>query len=503
MMESQLLYVGNDQSFDGSLSRISKTLKISYQRITPKEIRDKNSSLSENLLAIVDEGVFGGGKDEISPQLKSAMLVMAISDTRETSLISEDIGQEYEDILLKTISERFLQKKIGFYLDRVQSRREPDSKENTENTHELKKKNRQFSRQIASLQKQLNQVGSDLHVQGKVLETINKISQLSRRINCLDMDIIASVCVDQIPKLISAKFSSLYTYDAGKEVLHLLRHNHPYMIARTVALREHLTPMILAIRQKKLLLVKDFAEWEVSEETSVARVFSRNYRSNSCIIAPLLSGEKILGVLNLADKIDSPSFDHDRDLPPVQLLCEMIGSAMSNIELYEEVQKQTQMDSMTNLLNHHAFYNLLDKEVHRTRRYGNNLSLLMMDMDNLKQINDQHGHLAGDAVLMHVTKKIIECIRDTDVAARYGGDEFAIILPNTSLSDAMHVAERMVSVISSNPVRFENQQLNVSVSIGLGQYHGNISVEKFMQESDTAMFEAKSTGKNRVHICES
>jgi hypothetical protein len=244
MMESQLLYVGNDQSFDGSLSRISKTLKISYQRITPKEIRDKNSSLSENLLAIVDEGVFGGGKDEISPQLKSAMLVMAISDTRETSLISEDIGQEYEDILLKTISERFLQKKIGFYLDCVQSRREPDSKENTENTHELKKKNRQFSRQIASLQKQLNQVGSDLHVQGKVLETINKISQLSRRINCLDMDIIASVCVDQIPKLISAKFSSLYTYDAGKEVLHLLRHNHPYMIARTVALREHLTPVL-------------------------------------------------------------------------------------------------------------------------------------------------------------------------------------------------------------------------------------------------------------------
>jgi len=286
-------------------------------------------------------------------------------------------------------------------------------------------------------------------------------------------------------------------------VLHLLQHNHPYSIAKVFVLAEHpKLPMSVAIKEKKLLLIKDFSEWECREKTTITRPFARNYNSNSCIVAPLMSDQKILGVLNLADKIDSSAFESGIDLPPVQLLCEIIGSAMSNIELYEEVQKRALTDGMTNLLNHRAFYDALDKEVHRTQRYGNNLSLLMIDLDSLKQINDRHGHRAGDAVLLHVTEQILACIRDTDIAARYGGDEFAIILPNTSLSDAVHVAERMAKNISRKPVHIDNRELNVSVSIGLGQYHQDQSIEDFMNETDAAMFNAKTAGKNRVHVCE-
>ena len=363
-------------------------------------------------------------------------------------------------------------------------------------------KNRILAEKVSTLQQKLDRVGNNLTIQERIIDKINQISHLSRQINCLDLENIASVCIEQIPRLISASFASLYTYDSQKEVLHLLQHNHPYSIAKVFVLSEHpQLPMSLAIREKKLLLIKDFSEWECRKKTAITRSFARNYNSNSCIIAPLMSDQKILGVLNLADKIDSSEFESSIDLPPVQLLCEIIGSAMSNIELYEEVQKQALTDGMTNLLNHRAFYDVLDKEVNRTQRYGNNLSLLMIDLDSLKQINDRHGHRAGDAVLLHVAEQILACIRDTDVAARYGGDEFAIILPNTSLSDAMHLAERMAKKISRKPVHTNNKKLDVSVSIGLGQYSQDQSVEDFMNKTDAAMFNAKTAGKNRVHVC--
>jgi len=377
-----------------------------------------------------------------------------------------------------------------------------DSYANQKNRDFLQE-NRILAEKVSTLQKKLDRVGNNLTIQEKIIDKINQISQLSRQINCLDLEKIASVCIEQIPQLISASFASLYTYDSQREVLHLLQHNHPYSIAKVFVLAEHAQlPMSVAIREKRLLLIKDFSEWECRKKTTITRLFARNYNSNSCIIAPLMSDQKILGVLNLADKIDSNTFDTKTDLPPVQLLCEIIGSAMSNIELYEEVQKRALTDGMTNLLNHRAFYDVLDKEVNRTQRYGNNLSLLMIDLDSLKQINDHHGHRAGDAVLLHVAEQIVACIRDTDVAARYGGDEFAIILPNTSLSDAMHVAERMVKNISRKPVHTDGRELNVSVSVGLGQYHQDQSIEDFMNETDAAMFNAKTAGKNRVHVCE-
>jgi diguanylate cyclase (GGDEF)-like protein len=270
-----------------------------------------------------------------------------------------------------------------------------------------------------------------------------------------------------------------------------------------VALSENpRSPMATAVRQKRLLLIRDFGEWGTREKQSVVRLFDRNYQSNSCILAPLLSGENILGVLNLADKIGGLCFDTAADLPPVQLLCEIIGSALSNIRLYDEVHKQARTDGMTGLVNHRTFYDELDQEISRSRRYGSSLSLVVIDLDDLKRFNDDHGHRAGDAVLMHVAHQIRQCVRETDVAARYGGDEFAIILPNTSLTDAMTVAQRLMHMVRSQPVRVGKHRLNASVSVGIGQYRAGLSAEDFMNQSDAALLAAKTSGKNRIHVFE-
>ncbi|MBN1766781.1 MAG: sensor domain-containing diguanylate cyclase [Sedimentisphaerales bacterium] len=497
-MDIQVIYFGNDRSFNTALLETCQVLKVPYGNIFPGET--EIVSPSSDHIAIVDESLLNGNSGFL-PDIcrESNLFLIAVSNqSQELPPLPEAINPESVEVLTKTENQPLLKKMLALYLEHLEYKMVADPQVNV---HELIKKNHRLTHQVIRLQEQLNQVDSNLHNHEKVIEAINHISQLSRQINCLDADKIATVCIDQIPQLISARFASLYTYNTEKGLLHLLRHNHPYTIARVVVLPEQPNlPMTIAVKQKKLLLIKDFTEWEKTEDSIINRMFSRNYETNSCIIAPLVSGDKILGVLNLADKIGRPCFDSGIDLPPVQLLCEIIGSAMSNIELYEEVQKRAQSDSMTNLLNHRAFYNLLDKEVQRARRYGNNLSLLMLDLDGLKETNDTYGHRAGDAVLIHVADKICDCIRDIDVAARYGGDEFSIILPNTSVSDAVHVAERMVNLISEDPVVFDGHKLYVSVSIGLGQYRSDMTVEAFMQESDAAMFDAKQAGKNRVHV---
>ena len=120
--------------------------------------------------------------------------------------------------------------------------------------------------------------------------------------------------------------------------------------------------------------------------------------------------------------------------------------------MFERIQHQARTDGLTGLVNHRTFYEILEQELWRSKRSGEQISLIMVDVDNLKTINDQYGHRAGDKVIKEISESIKESIRQIDTAARYGGDEFAIILPNTSLSDAAIVAERMVGFVAGSPI---------------------------------------------------
>ena len=127
----------------------------------------------------------------------------------------------------------------------------------------------------------------------------------------------------------------------------------------------------------------------------------------------------------------------------------------------------------------------------------------MVDIDNLKTVNDVYGHRAGDQVIREVSRIIKECIRQVDVAARYGGDEFAIILPNTLLNDAVFVANRMVEAVANSHVNWRGEQIELSVSVGLGEYDANISPEDITSYSDQALYSAKKAGKSMVKVFES
>ncbi len=325
---------------------------------------------------------------------------------------------------------------------------------------------------------------------------------LAQQINCLNIERIANVCIENIPKLVGVKFASLYILDETNNILHLQKHNHSFLINKIVSLNQNPpSPMVLAVKSKEFILIGDIDTHKKPVIRKSQRMFAKNYETANCAIVPLICQNKVVGVLNLADKIASAGFNCE-DIALIKLFGELIGASIGNIKMFERIQRQATMDGLTGLTNHKTFYEILEKELWRCRRYGGQIALILIDIDDLKSTNDTHGHRAGDKVIRDIAGKIKGCIRQIDTAARYGGDEFAVILPNTSLADAIVVAERMVEAVSSTPVVWKKKQLVLSISVGLGQYDADTTPEDITNRSDQALYSAKQVGGNTVRIFE-
>lgn len=331
---------------------------------------------------------------------------------------------------------------------------------------------------------------------------LEQITPLARQINCLDIGQIANVCINNIPKLIGARLASLYILDETNSILLLQKYNHPFLINKIVSINQNpSSSMVVAVRSKMLIHVQDIDTHKRPLIKKSQRPFAGNYKTGNCIIAPLICQDKVVGVLNLADKIGGECFSSD-DVALVELLSQFVGASVGNIKLFEKIRRQATTDGLTGLANHKTFYETLEKELWRIRRYGGQISLIMIDIDGLKKINDTYGHHAGDKVINEISKRIKACIRQVDTAARYGGDEFAVILPNTLLADAVVAAERMVSSVSKSPIMWQKEQIPLSISVGVGEYDAENNPEDVTSWSDQALYMAKQAGKNTVKVFE-
>ena len=257
----------------------------------------------------------------------------------------------------------------------------------------------------------------------------------------------------------------------------------------------------MAVKTKELILVGDIDTHKKPIIRKTQRVFSGNYKTKNCAITPLICQDRVVGVLNLSDKGEGGGFSGE-DIALIELISQLVGASIGNVKLFERIQRQATMDGLTGLINHKRFYEILEKELWRSRRYGGHISLIMIDIDNLKTINDTYGHRAGDKVIRKISGKIRECVRQIDAAARYGGDEFAVILPNTTLDDAVVVAERMVETVSRSPVTWKKEQIELTISVGVGEYTADTTPEDITSHSDKALYTAKQAGKNTVKIFE-
>jgi len=160
-------------------------------------------------------------------------------------------------------------------------------------------------------------------------------------------------------------------------------------------------------------------------------------------------------------------------------------------------------DGLTNLYNHRYFQDIMDRELSRAIRYKKPLSLLILDLDHLKKITDKHGHPVGDIVLEEVSKAIKNTIRDCDVAARYDGEKFAIVLPETDLKGAVIGAQRLRKAVEQLEIDTKCCRIDVTASVGVTCYHPTIDkIEKseFLSEADNALYNSKNKGRNMISI---
>lgn len=234
----------------------------------------------------------------------------------------------------------------------------------------------------------------------------------------------------------------------------------------------------------------------------------RSYKTNSFISYPISVGGRKVGVLNVTDKAGGGSYD-DIDLSLIESIAPQVAMALDRAEWREKANQFQLMsitDPLTGMLNRRYLVERLDEELKRSTRHDYPMSFMMIDIDDFKLYNDRNGHQGGDLALEMAAQCLKSALRAADVASRYGGEEFCILLPQTSLAEGVQIAERIRRRITR--VRFPHGKAqplgSVTVSIGVSAFAPDVvdTPEKIIEAADRALYLAKHRGKNRVETFE-
>ena len=226
------------------------------------------------------------------------------------------------------------------------------------------------------------------------------------------------------------------------------------------------------------------------------------FKTNELIIMPLKAKDKVNGLI-VADNLYTQKSITNEDLRMFTMLANQAGLAIENSQLYEMIKHKSHTDSLTDLWNHGFFQDQLTDQVKNTKNKKGTLTLIILDIDNFKKINDTYGHQNGDIILKEVAKILIESSRETDYICRYGGEEFSCILTKTNKEKGYAIAERIRQNIEQH--NFSNflpdQNIKVTVSTGLAVFPDNAQTkEELINLADKAMYISKFSGKNQTSV---
>jgi diguanylate cyclase (GGDEF)-like protein len=224
-----------------------------------------------------------------------------------------------------------------------------------------------------------------------------------------------------------------------------------------------------------------------------------NPNTRSVMVVPMNSHGRVNGVLT----VESEAFDHfrERDLQMLSIVARSAALALENAELHKRTEELTIIDELTGAYNYRYFIRKLQEEKRRAIRYNLPLSLIMVDIDWFKKLNDTYGHEAGNEVLRSLAKTILQCVRDVDIFSRYGGEEFAVILPQTTRREALVIGERIRTQVEQAVIETTMaSRLRITVSVGVSSFPENgRPEEELVSIADQALYRAKGEGRN--HVC--
>lgn len=357
-----------------------------------------------------------------------------------------------------------------------------------------------FCRQTA-LSIENHRLHTDLY---KKLNQLAAVAELTKTITPIrNYQTLLHTILDKSAELLKAEQGSLMLLDSETDEL-LLEAKKGAVEGLTEKLRINLGE---GIAGKVAELGEPMLVRNLEKDPRIRQKNRQHYKTRSFVSAPLKIDDRIIGVLNLSDKTTGEVFDEE-DLSLIQSFATHAAIVLERNVFYnksEELKMLTITDSLTGLLNRRYLYERLKDELARSQRHGHHLSLLMLDLDGFKYCNDTFGHLFGDATLKEIAETLLSTVRSMDVVARYGGDEFMIILPETTESVAIEIAERLRDSVAKTvefpPSEAGTGPASLTASIGIVCYPEHADTIDFLLENaDKALYRAKSKGKNRIEV---
>ena len=315
----------------------------------------------------------------------------------------------------------------------------------------------------------------------------------------LDLPQVIERLLQTATEILEAEDSSVWLWDTQEEgalICKVVSHHSKNRIIVNARLRQGEGIAGWVAEQKQSTIVNN-----VQTDARFAPHIDALAGGQTCtlIAVPLKARNRVIGVLEVVNKING-SFDTN-DLTLLETLAASAAIAIDNAQLFAKVQHMATIDELTQLHNRRSFFDMAKHEFERAQRYDHLISAIMLDIDHFKKVNDTYGHAVGDEVLRVVAQRCKQQTREFDILGRYGGEEFAIILPQTSLSAATQVAERLRQSVAKHPIVIKDGHITVTISLGVAQANkATPTLDSLLDEADKALFLAKEAGRNRVQI---
>ena len=316
-----------------------------------------------------------------------------------------------------------------------------------------------------------------------------------KSISLLSLDGISTVLVNRLPSILSIHFFTLFLYDKDKRMLNLISHNRPD-IESSFSLPLASSPIMeAAILSGKYILEDSFIDSKYYRKSD-NKFFKKDYFAT----IPLKIEKEIVGVLNINDG-EKVSFNVS-NLDFVLKLSEFISMTVSNAVLYERTKKLSVTDGLTGISNRPNMEQVLRSEFERSMRYGAPLSVVLLDVDHFKGVNDTYGHQKGDEILVAFASLLKKFCRANDTAARYGGEEFLMILPQSNAQGAFKIAERVREEMMKLNFTGNESHFSVTTSCGVVELDRDFikNTDELVTMADQALYEAKNSGRNKTVI---
>lgn len=343
------------------------------------------------------------------------------------------------------------------------------------------------------------QLLSDLEQRVRELSTFNAVARTLN--STLKLKEVLDIVMSKIKDLIQAEAWSILMLDETSNEL-----------VFEVALGEKGDQ----IREMRLSLGQGVAGWVAQQGQPVIvpdvskdqRFFKgldnkTGFKTRSIIATPLISRGRLIGVFEIINKLGPEPFNQ-KDLELLQTLTDHAAIAIENARLYEKAQKLAVTDDLTGLSNSRHCDLFFKKALAEAKKQGRNLSVIFIDLDHMKEVDDTYGHLLGGQTLKEVGDRIAALVKPPDLASRYGGDEYVIILPFKGAAEAKSLAEAVRQKIEAEPFLTVHQlscKLTASIGIAVFPEHGQ-TMDELLSKADKAMYQVKETGKNRVQMAE-